>query len=182
MKTPSIHSSTTITGTYQWWGLGLGLLIVGGLAWGIAKGAFIIEQHPVVKKERQENPKTPTKQLMIGETALTVEVRRTEAEHALGLSWRESMGKDEGMAFVYEEPYRGLFWMKGMQFPLDFIWVRNGIVTQLSEQVPQPTESEPIIQTVAPTSEVDMVIEVNAGWVAVNNIRVGDAVEWESSR
>jgi uncharacterized membrane protein (UPF0127 family) len=166
----------------RWLFVGLFLMVVAAVSWGIWSRSFIIDQHPVVTKEWKENPKTPTERLFIGEAVLEVEVRRTESEHALGLSWRETMGKDEGMAFVYQEPYRGLFWMKGMQFPLDFIWVRNGQVIQLSEQISHPTEAEPIIETVAPVSEVDLVVEMNAGWVTANGIRVGDVVEWENSR
>jgi len=124
----------------------------------------------------QANPKTTQYQMIVGDTPLLVEVRKTEAEQALGLSWRTSMGVNEGMVFVYDTPQKVLYWMKGMQFPLDFLWVRQGRIVEVSTNIAAPTKNSPVPRTLVPAGEVDMVIEVNAGWITSHQIAVGDTV------
>lgn len=126
-----------------------------------------------------DNPAGNRQPLRIGDQVLEVEVQRTDAEHELGLSGRESLTDDQGMLFVFQVPYKPLFWMKDMRFPLDIIWIKNGIVHQVDERVPQPTKESPRIATVTPNAEIDMVLEVNAGWVSSRGIKVGDQVVLE---
>lgn len=153
-----------------------GLLLVSG--WLIASRRLLINQNPVVSESPRPNPLTPQVQLFIGKTPLRVEVRKTEAEKALGLSYRTALGPDEGMAFIYSQPQPVMFWMKGMNFPLDFIWIARGIVVEITDNVPAPTAEYPVPRTVVPAQDVDMVVEVNAGFVRTHNISVGDAVVW----
>ena len=42
-----------------------------------------------------------------------------------GLSERQSLAEDKGMLFLFEKPDHYAFWMKGMEFPLDIIFI-NG--------------------------------------------------------
>ena len=128
--------------------------------------------------ESNNNPKTKQVQVSIGKTSILAEIRRSEAEQALGLSWRPGMAENEGMIFVYDRPQRVSYWMKGMNFPLDFIWVRQGEVVELNKHVLPPTADDPRIKTVTPVNEVDMVIEVNAGFVDRHQVKVGDLIDF----
>lgn len=159
---------------WYWW---LGMIgVCVAASWFTLSSRWYINQDPVPETTVQPNPKTTQYRLYVGKTELKTEVRRTEAEQALGLSWRPSLGEDEAMAFVYARPQKVLYWMKGMQFPLDFIWVNNGLVTQVTQDVPHPTQASPKVATVMPTGPVDMVIEVTAGWVERHGVKVGDEV------
>ena len=69
--------------------------------------------------------------------------------------------------------------MKGLSFPLDFIWIREDKVVDLLHRVQPPTpgqpdESLPIYQS---EEEVDKVLEVPAGTIQGLNIKVGDTVK-----
>jgi uncharacterized protein len=132
---------------------------------------------PVSETDESRNPMGDLIAMQIGEAPLLVEVRDSEDERGLGLSYRESMPQDQGMAFIFEAPGQFSFWMKGMQFPLDMIWVREGRVIDVSENVPPPQNDLDTPVTVRPSGEVDMVIEVNGGWVEKNGVEVGDEVE-----
>ncbi len=160
-------------------------ILVGGLialglvaSWLTASKVLLINQSP--QREQvitpRPNPKTVQQELKIGKQMLMVEVRQTEAELELGLSWRERLGENEGMIFMYPAKQRVAYWMQGMQFPLDFLWVAEGKVVEITESVPAPTQENPVVRTVSPRVEADMVVEVNAGWVKAHRVVVGDGV------
>ena len=154
----------------------LAITLIVGLGWLTFSKVLLINQNPIQEDVAQLNIKTPQKVLAIGSAQIMAEVRQSEAELELGLSYRPSMGETEGMIFIYKEPQKVLYWMKGMQFPLDFIFVVNKRIVEIVEQVSEPSRDNPVEKTVVPTQLVDMVIEVNAGWVSRNQVKVGDLV------
>ncbi len=108
--------------------------------------------------------------------AVTVEVARTESEKVRGLSGRDRLAPDRGMLLVFEEPARPLIWMRGMRFPLDILWIRDGRVVDLvrGAKAPAPDEAP---QEFAPREDIQYVLEVTAGFVDRHGIAVGDQVE-----
>jgi len=123
-------------------------------------------------KKLEISPKTPFVQ--IGKTKIQVTLAQTEAERTQGLSGTKSLGENQGMLFVFEEPARYGFWMKDMNYSLDLIWIdeKNQIV-DITENVP-PESFPKIFQ---PAREVKYVLEVNALFSRQHNIRVGDFVK-----
>ncbi len=118
-------------------------------------------------------PAATMKTVTIRNSIIRVEVAETNIERARGLSGRESLAPDAGMLFIFDRPGRYSFWMKGMQFPLDFIYIRENRVVELRERVPLPAD---IPTPFSPEREFDAVLEVNAGWVAQNGIAIGEKV------
>ena len=59
----------------------------------------------------------------VGDGRFEVEVAQTPAQRARGLSGRDSLAPGTGMLFVFETGRASAFWMKGMRFPLDFVWI-----------------------------------------------------------
>lgn len=98
----------------------------------------------------------------------------SEAERRLGLSGRESMPKNEGMLFIFDRPGRYAFWMKGMKFPLDFIWISGDKITEITGKVGIDQ------MNLRPQQPVDKILEVNSGWAAEHQIKIGDTVKYES--
>ncbi|MFQ5802007.1 MAG: DUF192 domain-containing protein [Candidatus Methylomirabilales bacterium] len=104
-------------------------------------------------------------QVLIGDrVAVTVEVARTEAEKVRGLSGRQALPAGRGMLFVYEGPTRPVIWMRGMRFPLDILWIRDGRVVDLVRGAEPPAPGEEP-QVFAPRQEAQYVLEVSAGFV-----------------
>lgn len=114
----------------------------------------------------------------IGEAVVRVGVADDEEERQQGLSGREVMAEDEGLLFVFSEPREYSFWMSGMKFPLDFVWIQNGKVVGVAEAVKPPGLLEQP-EIVKPPEAVQYVLEVNAGWVEQNGVSVGDTVFFE---
>lgn len=107
---------------------------------------------------------------------VAAEVARTEAEKVRGLSGRESLGPGAGMLFVYEVPARPLIWMRGMRFPLDILWIRDGRVVDLVRGAKPPAPGE-APQEFAPREAVQYVLEVPAGFAERYRIVLNDPVE-----
>lgn len=118
----------------------------------------------------------------VGGLTIEAEVARTTEERAQGLSGRDSLARDRGMLFIFEDDGRRGFWMRGMRFPLDFIWISaGGRVVDLTENVPPPSPGvkDADLQLYRPAGPVRYVLEVNAGVVRKEGIEVGDEVTFE---
>ena len=83
------------------------------------------------------------------------------------------------MLFVFEKKFIPVFWMKDMNFDLDFIWIRDNTIVDITERVPapQPNITDTELLRYSPTSNVDQVLEVNSGWIQSHNIKVGDKIK-----
>ena len=56
---------------------------------------------------------------------INLEIAQSDEERALGLMFRESLGKDEWMVFLFpKEDYHGM-WMRNVRIPLDILWINK---------------------------------------------------------
>lgn len=95
-------------------------------------------------------------------TNLTLDIAQTEAEVELGLGGRASMAKDHGMLFVFAKSDIYPFWMKGMHFPLDIVWIQHGVVQEVAQLPPPPSATSTPV-THVPHHLADRVLEVDEG-------------------
>ncbi|EKD33441.1 MAG: hypothetical protein ACD_76C00029G0006 [uncultured bacterium] len=107
---------------------------------------------------------------------INAEVAVDLKDQVIGLSGRESLDPDSGMLFVYESEDIRNFWMRGMNFPIDIIWIKDDTVVGFEENVPMPGNSDEIAR-VSSDVAVDMVLEVSAGFCAKNSLVVGDSLD-----
>jgi uncharacterized protein len=126
----------------------------------------------------RENPKSQLVPLKIGGEELRVEVRDTEAGRSLGYSFRDKINRNEGMLFVFPVSAPYPFWMKGMRFDLDMVWIKDAKVVGVSEGVKAPDNNYGKVETVFPPQAVNQVLEVKSGWVKDSGIKVGDEVQY----
>jgi len=105
---------------------------------------------------------------------LRVEIARTDAQRARGLMFRRSLAADAGMAFLYEEPSSGGFWMKNTLIPLDiaFYDVRGRVVRTFRME---PCERDPC-RLYEPGVTYRGALEVRAGSFRRWNLRRGDTI------
>ncbi|MBI4049662.1 MAG: DUF192 domain-containing protein [Candidatus Doudnabacteria bacterium] len=117
-------------------------------------------------------------QVEIKNRKLDVAVSDDPQELRLGLSVVSEISESQGMLFVYDGPSRPNFWMKDMKFPIDIVWIRSNRVADLSLYLePEPGKKDRELNLYAPSADVDMVLEVTAGWVTANNVQIGDEVK-----
>lgn len=108
--------------------------------------------------------------LRIGQTSYRLKVARTAQSREVGLASRTSMGEHEGMIFVYDRAVRTCFWMKGMYFPLDIIWVDASHKVVYQEEFVSQHSYPKTYCTPVPSQYV---IELNAGQAKIQHISVG---------
>ncbi len=111
------------------------------------------------------------KEIRIREHVWSVEVADDPSEPERGLGYRATLAPGTGMLFLFSEAFPYQFWMKGMEFPLDIVWIRNGTVIYIERNIsPERTDS------FGPSINADSVLEVNGGEAA--DIHLGDSVEF----
>ncbi len=108
---------------------------------------------------------------------ISVEIVDTPAKRSKGLGERDSLAWDHGMYFEYSEPAFQAFWMKGMRFSIDIIWLRDGRIVGFETNV--PFEKGGNGPTVRSRELSDAVLEVPAGYSVVLGWRIGDRVHIE---
>ncbi len=114
--------------------------------------------------------------LTLRDQTFSIELAVTPQEKQRGLGYRDSLAHNSGMLFVYDHPERYGFWMRGMRFPLDFIWINGLVVVDLTPNVEAPANGMPLI-SLQPKSPVDKVLEVNAGTIDRLGIQIGDSIK-----
>lgn len=99
---------------------------------------------------------------------LKVEVADNWRRRFCGLSGRDGLQDIDGMLFTFPWRARWKMCMRGMRFPLDFVWIRKNRVIGVSENV--------LTGTVAPLERVDSVLELAANRAKELNILAGSEI------
>ncbi len=104
---------------------------------------------------------------------IQVEVARKEEERTQGLMGRTSLGRDEGMLFIFDdEGYHG-FWMKNTLLPLSIAFIdKKGEIVSITDMMPLTLASH------NPPKPILYALEMNKDWFATNGIKVGDIVRF----
>ncbi len=118
-------------------------------------------------------------QVVLPSVIVNVEVARTEAEREKGLGGHAPLGERDGMLFIFDQAAPYSFWMKGMTFPLDMLWIEGGKVVYVAADVPAfpPDTPDSALPIYTPSASAKYVLEVNAGFAAKYGIGVGTTVE-----
>ena len=112
-----------------------------------------------------------TTTVKVGPHPLKVEVAASDAEREKGLMFRKSMGRNDGMLFVFDEPAYHAMWMKNTLIPLSVAFIdRDGVILNVLDMEPQTLDSH---QAAGPAIYA---IETNAGWFAEHRVKPGDRV------
>ncbi len=122
-----------------------------------------------------QNKQTERSKIVINGKTIYVEIADTEEKRTKGLSNHKPLQENEGMLFIFKTPDYYGFWMKNMTFDLDFIWINNYKVVDLTKNVSHRNQNAIYI----PSNPANMVLEVNAGFILKNNIHINDKIEIE---
>jgi uncharacterized membrane protein (UPF0127 family) len=107
---------------------------------------------------------------------LKAEIARTADQIRTGMMFRESIGEDEGMLFVFHRPHRASFWMKNVTVELSAAYIDSeGRILEIHELV--PGEEEPVE---AASAQVKFVLETSRGWFERHQVRPGALVRTAS--
>lgn len=111
------------------------------------------------------------KRIKINGKILKVEVVTSQEKQHLGLSGRKKLCSNCGMLFEFETASFKTFTMRGMNFPLDMVWVNGNEIVNISEKVLTD------VMHIKSEKEVDKVLELPSGTCERNSIKIGDKIE-----
>lgn len=116
-------------------------------------------------------------QVEIADQIIELEVARTSSEQAMGLMFREELADNQGMLFPFNNPRPVSFWMRNVLINLDMVFLRDGEVVAIADNVPPC--ATPTCPTYGPNATVDQVIELRGGRSAELGLQPGDRLSIE---
>ncbi|MGB7479561.1 MAG: DUF192 domain-containing protein [Burkholderiaceae bacterium] len=110
----------------------------------------------------------PTVTLNAGIHLIHAEVAATDAQRQQGLMFREKLGANDGMVFVFDAPAQTCMWMKNTLIPLAVAFIDgDGRIVNIEEMQPRSLDSHCAAQPVR------YALEMNGGWFKQRNIKAG---------
>lgn len=111
--------------------------------------------------------------IKINNTNYKIEIAKTLAQKAKGLSKRNSLCSNCGMLFIFDFEGELPFWMKDTLIPLDIIWLdKNGKI--VSNKTVMEINSQKIYKNQSPAQYV---LELNANDYQNLNLKIGDVIQ-----
>jgi uncharacterized membrane protein (UPF0127 family) len=145
----------------------------------LAIGPSLALAAPALPAWRMEPPfSTETASMLVdGRVHVTAEIADTFETRARGLGDRDGLLPGWGMLFVSPKPAVQNFWMKGMRFCLDIVWIEGGQITGAAENVcPQPGVQDSALTVYSSDIPVTYVLEMPAHWMRDNGLHAGSTV------
>lgn len=124
---------------------------------------------------RYQQAKHPQGIVVMPRQTIKVEIASTASARERGLSGRENLIPGRGMLFVFPKRGSHAFWMKGMEFPIDIIWIDGNKIADIAARAFSPLDGEePRIYR--PRGEANFVLEARAGSAEMLGWKIGDEV------
>lgn len=109
--------------------------------------------------------------LNAGMHVIQAELVANDRDRQQGLMFREKMGPNEGMVFVFDAPATVCMWMKNTPLPLSVAFIdESGKIVNIEDMKPQTSESH------CAKKPVRYALEMNQGWFKQKNIKPGSAI------
>ena len=119
----------------------------------------------------QTSAEMPVRQLRISNHTLSVEVAHTQATRSQGLMYRQSLGENSGMLFIFPQPDRYSMWMMNTDIPLSVAFLdEGGAILNIADMMPRTATAH------RSAGASKYAIEMSRGWFAARNIKPGDRV------
>jgi len=113
----------------------------------------------------------PVVTIKVAGHALKAEVVATAEQRSRGLMFREKLGRNDGMLFIFDEPGYHSMWMMNTLIPLSVAFVDGeGRILNIEDMQPKTLDSH------AAQGPARYAIETNVGWFAEKKIKAGDKV------
>lgn len=129
------------------------------------------EKEPIYHLSRAQRD-LPKVELFLGPHTLTAELCVSLQEIATGLMFRESLGEEDAMLFVFRTPRQRSFYMKNVEFPIAAAYIdSDGIIqeiVQLSAMDETPVDSQ--------SAAIQFVLETVPDWFERHGIGPGTLV------
>lgn len=116
----------------------------------------------------------PKTEIRMGSGVFNARVVDTEETRKKGLSGAAKLAPNEALLMVFETDAKWGIWMKDMKVSIDIIWLnsKKEVIYVVKNAAPDLSTTK----TFTPNNPARYVIEIAAGGVSKNNIRIGERV------
>jgi len=114
--------------------------------------------------------------LIINGNKIYVELAADQFARKKGLSGRERLESNQGLLFMFPHDDNRFFWMKGMKFPIDIIWIKNNVIVGIEHNVPL-SEGPDYPHYISP-EPLSRVLEINANLAKKLGLATGQEVKF----
>lgn len=122
-------------------------------------------------EEARRSPPLRTLSVKVAGHPLKVEVADTGPARTQGLMYREKLGAEDGMLFIFDDPGYHSMWMHNTYIPLSVAFIDgDGRILNILDMQPRTLEPH------AATGPARYAIETNLGWFAKKKVKAGDKV------
>jgi uncharacterized protein len=129
--------------------------------------SWLLAAH-VAHAQSGPQPRLQTIELTVGMHVIRAELAVTPEQQQIGMMFRRSMGTNEGMLFINDEPGVRCFWMRNTLVPLTAAFIADdGTIVNLADMKPQTDDSH------CSAKPVRYVLEMNQGWFAKRGFKAG---------
>lgn len=116
----------------------------------------------------QPQPTLPTVELQAGIHLVRAEVASTHESRMRGLMFRERLGQNQGMLFVFEQKSTQCFWMRNTLLPLTIAFIDDdGSIVNLADMQPLSEDSH------CSAKPIRYALEMEQGWFARRGLKAG---------
>lgn len=118
-------------------------------------------------------------EVKIGDKNYDIFVTENDTDKKNGLAIFDDIKENEGMLFEFEQEDYHTFWMRGMKFDIDIIFLDGEKkVIQIFENVQKDSyKSEEDYKLYTSKLKSKYVIEIKSGEVKKNNLKIGDVIK-----
>jgi len=148
-----------------WFSLGAGILLIVAVVSGLL---FLNEECRDFKEAK----------LLIDGRVMWVAIADTQVEQGRGLAGCSKVPEGRGMYFVNIPANTTPYWMRGMEIPIDILWVAEGKVVGIETEVPPVDKYVVEPPLYRPPRSVNGVLEIGAGKAKEYGIKEGSTVTY----
>ena len=117
----------------------------------------------------------------ISEITIITEVAFSPEEKAKGLSGRKDLPDGKGMLFYYSDSRPTAFWMKGMLFAIDIIWIgEDCTILDIDNDLSPPTSHNSELTIYSAPKLARSVLELKSGQAKSLGLNIDDKVTFEA--
>lgn len=112
------------------------------------------------------------KRVYVRDALVKAEIVKSKEKIEQGLAGRKKLADGRGMMFEMPQNREQHFWMKGVLFPIDIIWIQNGKVTGCEKNISPQDE-----RIFASPGSASFILEVPEGFCDQHGVEVNDEVK-----
>jgi uncharacterized protein len=133
---------------------------------------------PVTGNQTSNNSGYSQVNVTLSNFTLVADIAATNDQRTKGLAVKDTLNEDEGMLFVFSTSREHSFWMMGMKFPIDIIWISQNHEVVHIEHSLEPCVPDSPCPTYKPDRNSLYVLETVAGFAQKYNVTENDYVDF----